>query len=432
MIKSQHVLIKEIKKRINQELNQRYRQEIQYQWPLRARPSQLEPQGDWQTWLILAGRGFGKTRTGAETVRQWVHQERYRRIALIADTESDAREVMIEGESGLLAIHPDRERPCYEPSKRRLIWKNGATATIYSAENYDKLRGPQFDAAWVDELAKFRHAEKVWEQLHFALRLGDRPKTIVTTTPRPTSLIKKLISQEGQEVFLTRGSTFDNQANLSPSFITSIKSQYDSTRLGLQELYGEILLSSDKALWNYDLLDRLRVASLPPLTRIVVALDPAVTHHAKSDETGIIVAGLSSLGEAYVLEDLSGRYSTLGWAETAVAAYHRWKADRLIAEVNQGGDLVEKMIRSIDPLISYKSLYANRRKICRAEPVAALYEQGKVFHTLKGLGELEHQLCTYTGSPHESSPDRLDALVWALTDLMLDSKKTSIPRLWKI
>ena len=339
---------------------------------------------------------------------------------------------MIEGESGILAVHPEEERPCYEPSRRRLVWKNGAIATLYSAENYEKLRGPQFDAAWIDEMAKFRQAEKIWQQLQFGLRLGTDPRVIITTTPRPLPFLNQLMAQEGQSLIVTRGSTFDNKDNLSPSFLSCMEQTYASTRLGLQELYGEILASSHQALWRYETLDKLRVTSLPSFKRLVVALDPAVTHHATSDETGIIVAGLSHTGEAYILEDLSGKYSTLRWAEIAVDAYRRWQADRLVAEINQGGDLVEKMIRSIDPLISYKGLHASRGKIIRAEPIAALYEQGKVFHVATGLAQLERQLCTYTGDKGEPSPDRLDALVWALTELMFDASQRSKPHLWKI
>ncbi|MBL9029604.1 MAG: DNA-packaging protein [Caedimonas sp.] len=432
MKESRNLLIKKIKERINQELNDRAGLEKKYRWEINARPSQRLPQGEWHTWFVLAGRGFGKTRTGAETIRQWVHQGQYRRIALVANTESDARDVMVEGESGLLAVHPDRERPLFEPSKRQLRWKNGAVATIYSAENHEKLRGPQFDCAWVDELAKFRMAEKIWEQLHFSLRLGVYPKTIVTTTPRPLPLLRKLLAEEHQGVVVTRGNTFENVNNLSPAFIASVKGKYEGTRVGLQELYGEILDAREGALWTYEILDRQRTSEVPRLARIIVAIDPAVTHHEKSDETGIIVAGLSDKSIAYVLEDLSGKYSPAAWARIAVEAYHRWKADRLVAEVNKGGDLVEKVIRSVDASISYKGLHASRGKMTRAEPVAALYEQGKVFHVQKGLEILETQLCSYSAMTGQKSPDRLDALVWALTELVFNQKTILQPRIWKI
>jgi phage terminase large subunit-like protein len=432
MQKSRNFLIKEAKKRINQELNERAAVDNSDQWDLRARPNQRIPPGEWKVWLILAGRGFGKTRTGAETIRQWVYWGGYKRIALIADTESDAREVMIEGESGLLAVHPLHDRPLFESSKRKLSWKNGAIATVYSAENYEKLRGPQFDCAWVDELAKFRLAEKVWEQLHFSLRLGPSPKIIVTTTPRSIPLLHKLIAQENKDLVMTRGTTFDNALNLSPHFLVSIKEQYEGTRLGQQELYGELVTSIEGALWKYDFFDKNRVDSVPKLNRIVVAIDPAVTHHQTSDETGIIVAGRSDTGLAYVLEDLSGRHSPASWAQIALEAYYRWRADRLVAEVNKGGDLVERIIRSLDPHVSYKSLHATRGKLTRAEPVAALYEQNKVFHVQRGLEKLEAQLCSYTAHPSQKSPDRLDALVWAITELLLGRQEKSQPYVWKI
>jgi phage terminase large subunit-like protein len=314
MTKSRNLLIKEVKKRINQELNDRTVLEKKYRWDRVARPSQRIPEGNWHTWLILAGRGFGKTRTGAETIRQWVMQGDYRHVALIADTESDAREIMIEGESGLLAVHPHTECPLFEPSKRRLMWGNGAVATLYSAENPEKLRGPQFDCAWIDELAKFRMPEKIWEQLHFSLRLGTAPKIIITTTPRSVPLFKKLLSQENKGVVITRGNTFENAENLSADFIASVKEKYEGTRLGQQELYGEMLTVVEGALWTYERLDAHRIREIPKLKRIVIAVDPAVTHHEKSDETGIIVAGITESGLACVLEDLSGKYSPAGWA----------------------------------------------------------------------------------------------------------------------
>ena len=432
MTKSRNLLIKEVKKRINQELNDRSVLEKKYRWDRVARPGQRIPEGNWHTWLILAGRGFGKTRTGAETIRQWVMQGDYRHVALIADTESDAREIMIEGESGLLAVHPHTECPLFEPSKRRLTWGNGAVATLYSAENPEKLRGPQFDCAWIDELAKFRMPEKIWEQLHFSLRLGTAPKIIITTTPRSVPLLKKLLSQENKGVVITRGNTFENAGNLSADFIASVKEKYEGTHLGQQELYGEMLTVVEGALWTYECLDAHRIREIPKLKRIVIAVDPAVTHHEKSDETGIIVAGITESGLACVLEDLSGKYSPAGWARIAVDAYNRWQADRLVAEVNKGGDLVEKVIRSVDPHISYKGLHASRGKLTRAEPVAALYEQGKVFHVQKGLESLEVQLCSYSASAGQKSPDRLDALVWALTELMFEKQARTQLHIWKV
>ena len=432
MLKSRVSLIKEAKKRINQELNARAYEENQYKWALTARESQKIPEGSWRVWLILAGRGFGKTRTGSETIRQWVVSGFYRRIALVADTQRDGRDVMIEGQSGLLAIHPEKERPLFEASKGRLKWPNGALATLYSGEDYEKLRGPQFDCAWVDELAKFRTPEKVWDQLQFSLRLGVAPKVIVTTTPRSFPLLNLLLSREGEEVFVTRGTTFENAAHLSPDFMVSIKEKYEGTQLGRQELYGEMLSPTEGALWTYDLLERQRVHDIPSLKRLVVAIDPAASCHEKSDETGIVVAGVSEAGVGYVLEDLSGKYSPGTWSSLAVEAYQRWKADRVVAEVNKGGDLVEKVLRSVGGHISYKGVHASRGKMTRAEPIAALYEQGKVFHVDKGLERLEAQMCSYAAASGQPSPDRLDALVWALTELMLSSPEKTSLRVWKM
>lgn len=436
MTLSHHYLIQKAKERICQELAERSREKKRYDWSKRARPNQRLPKGLWHTWLIMAGRGFGKTRTGAESIRHWATQGPYRRIALVAHTEQDGREVMIEGESGLLAVHPPEERPIFEPSKGRLRWSSGACATLYSAENYERLRGPQFDCAWIDELAKFRKAEKLWEQIHFSLRLGPMPKTIITTTPRPIPLLQKLLADEGKGVVVTRGKTFENQENLSPAFLKMIQEKYGQTRLGLQELEGVLLTSLEGALWTDRLLDQQRCLLSEisrPFRRVVVAIDPAVTAHNKSDETGIIVAARTDDQKAYVLEDLSGRYPPTTWAKIAVEAYKRWQADRVVAEVNKGGDLVEKLLQAVHPDLPYTGIHASRGKITRAEPVAALYEQGKVFHVGKGFVELEAQMCQYTPLVQErggTSPDRLDALVWALTDLMLTDQQACLPRLW--
>jgi predicted phage terminase large subunit-like protein len=386
-------------------------------WQDLARPEQRLPPGDWQVWMILAGRGFGKTRTGAETVLAWVRDETCKRMALIADTEADARTVMIEGESGLLAICAEHERPRYEPSKRKLVFPNGAIATCYSADAYEQLRGPQFDGAWVDELAKFRYPEQVWDQLMLSLRLGDNPRAVVTTTPKPLKILKELVASP--EVHITRGTTFDNTANLPTSFLKRVRNRFEGTRLGHQELYGEILSQTEGTLWTPDLLERYRIKDLPPLIRVVVAIDPATTSHDLSDETGIIVAGLGQDQCGYILEDHSGRVNPTEWARRAVKAYWHHKADRVVAEVNKGGDLVERVVRSMDANVSYKAVRATRGKYTRAEPIAALYEQGRVFHVTKGLDTLEQQMCSYAPGHSSKSPDRLDALVWALTELML-------------
>jgi phage terminase large subunit-like protein len=428
MKNSKDDIIKNIKNRILQESHLRQKELSNYDWGRHARDEQKLPLGDWKIWLILAGRGFGKTRTGAESVRSWIQNKQARRIALVGDTQQDVRRVMLEGDSGLLGIHPPDERPLYFPSRGLVSWKNGATATLYSSEKHETLRGPQFDAAWVDELAKFRAPRKTWDQLMFALRKGACPRVIITTTPRPCSLLKELLERQGKDVVVTKGSTFDNADHLAPSFIQTMSERYAQTRLGAQELYGEILEDDSQALWSSSLLKSCYRQEIPPLTRLVVALDPAVTNHAHSDETGIIVAGRDAQNRAFILTDLSGKYRPQEWAQKALSAYHHFQADRIIAEVNQGGDLVEQMLRSLDQNVAYKAVRATRDKLTRAEPVAALYAQGRVFHTGKNLGNLERQLCTYI--PGNPSPDRLDALVWAVTDLLLSHKNPPPKNFW--
>jgi len=397
-----------------------------YDWPKMARPNQLPPEGNWGQWLILAGRGFGKTRTGAETIRSWVKKGTHKRIALIGQTIDEVRSVMIEGESGLLNVHPNHERPRFEPANKRLVWPNGAVAGLYGADNYEKLRGPQFDLAWIDELAKFRHPNKLWEQLMLGLRLGESPRTIITTTPRPISLIQDLLQDPA--TVTTRGTTFDNQHNLAKTFVQQIVKQFEGTKLGAQELYAQILTDRQGALWKRSMIHH-HAPQETEWHRLVIAVDPATTHHEHSDETGIVVAALDSNHQAYVLDDLSGRYSPSEWGHRVVEAYHHYKADRIVAEVNKGGDMVESIVRSIEPAVSYRAVHATRSKATRAEPIAALYEQGRVYHT-KLLDTLETQLCEYIPGITPKSPDRLDALVWALTDLMLEKECGDI-RMWK-
>jgi len=397
-----------------------------YDWLKQARPKQLPPPGDWRIWLIMAGRGFGKTRTGAETLRGWVQQGLCRRLALIGETEIETRQVMIEGSSGLLAVHPPHERPLYEPSKRQLTWPNGTIANCFSAEAYESLRGPQFDGAWVDELAKFPEGEKVWDQLMFGLRLGQKPRVIVTTTPRPTSLIKRLL--KNPKTCLTKGSTFENAKNLAQPFLEYMREHYEKSWLGRQELYADLIEEREGTLWTPSLLEKARNAyEETPLKRVVVAIDPAVSHGNQSDETGMIVAGLTSQGRGVVLADLSLKAAPSFWIQKAIGAYHDFKADRVVAEVNMGGELVEQLLRSYDPSISYKPVRATRGKFLRAEPIAALYERHMVWHA-KYFPELEEQLCSYVPGKTGKSPDRLDALVWALTDLML--APTSSFKVW--
>jgi phage terminase large subunit-like protein len=378
-----------------------------YDWLQQARPSQLPPPGDWRIWLILAGRGFGKTRTGAETVRQWATSGRYRRMALISGTVGEARAVMVEGQSGLLAVHPTDQTPLFESTRRRLVWPNGALATLYGGDHYEHLRGPQFDAAWIDELAKFRYPQEAWNQLMLGLRLGDDPRCIVTTTPRPIPLIEHLLTRD--DVVVTRGTTFENQDNLAAGFLDQIVKQFEGTRLGAQELYAEVLTERQGALWRRELIcyqePPYDAAGSLKLARIVIAIDPATTHHEDSDETGIIAAGLSEDRCAYVLEDMSGRWSPGDWGQRVVEAYRRLRADRVVAEVNKGGDLVERVLRGIDPTIPYKAVRATRGKATRAEPIAALYEQKRVFHA-RPLSLLETQCVSM---PRVSLPNPLTA-----------------------
>lgn len=396
------------------------------EWEFWARPDQLAPPGDWSIWLILAGRGWGKTRTGAETVRQWVcgltplARGYYQRVALVAETAADARDVMVEGDSGLLAIHPADFRPVYEPSKRRVTWPNGAMATLYNATEPDQLRGPQHDCAWLDELAKWRYAQETWDQLQFGLRSGAHPRQVITTTPRPIALLRDIMGRA--ETVVTRGRTMDNRANLAETFVRQIVDRYAGTRLGRQELDAEMLDDVPGALWTRRALDEHRVKTAPPLQRIVVGVDPAATSGEDADETGIVVAGVAPTPDGhahgYVLDDWSLRGTPEEWARKAVAAYRAYEADRIIAEANQGGEMVASVIRTVSPTVPVTLVHASRGKYVRAEPISALYEQGRVHH-VGALPALEDQMISFTPDADRKygSPDRVDALVWAMTEL---------------
>ncbi len=395
-----------------------------------AMPHQLPPAGDWRTWIIMGGRGAGKTRAGAEWIRSVVEGSgprdagACRRIALVGETVDQVREVMIFGESGILACSPPDRRPEWQAGRGQLIWPNGAVAQVFSAHNPEALRGPQFDGAWVDELAKWKKAEETWDMLQFGLRLGADPRVCVTTTPRNIGLLKRLL--EADDTVVTSAPTEANRANLADGFLRAVEARYAGTRLGRQELDGVLLEEAEGALWTPARLEAGRRSEAPELSRIVVAVDPPVTGKASSDACGIVVAGVLAEGapqdwRGYVLEDASVESaSPQEWAEAAVAAMKRWGADKLVAETNQGGDLVEQVIRQVDPLIALKKVHASKGKTARAEPIAALYEQGRVHH-LRGLGALEDEMCRLTvhGFEGKGSPDRTDALVWALTELMI-------------
>ncbi|MBL8564748.1 MAG: DNA-packaging protein [Hyphomicrobiaceae bacterium] len=387
----------------------------------------------WRVWLILGGRGAGKTRAGAEWVRAKalgvspIAGVPAARIALIGETLADVRRVMIEGQSGLLAVHGEAERPRFETSKGRLVWPNGTVAEIFSAECPDALRGPQFAAAWCDELCKWRNAEATWDMLQFALRLGDQPQVTVTTTPRPVPLLKAILAD--RQTVTTRAATAANAGNLSPTFLAEMERRYAGSLLGRQELEGELIEDLKGGLWRRDWIDDARVEQAPLLRTVVVAVDPPVTATATSDACGIVVAGIGKDGRVYVIDDrtVQGREPSV-WARAVRAAYHDHRADRVVAEINQGGDLVVAVLKQIDAAMPVRTVRATRGKWVRAEPVAALYAEGRVAHAGR-FDALEEQMAAFGSDGRASgrSPDRLDALVWALTDLMIDPPEPPRP-----
>ena len=379
-----------------------------------ARVEQL-PTNDksWNTWLYLAGRGAGKTRTAAEWLAYQASSNPKTRWAIAAPTYGDVRDTCAEGESGIVRVLQEYGTlKDYNRSIGEIFLTNGSRIKLFSGEEPDRFRGPQFHGGWFDELAAFKYPD-AWDQYQFGLRLGEFPQTIVTTTPRPTKLIKDLITRDGVRV--QRGSTFDNAKNLAASALAELKLRYENTRLGRQELYGEILDNVEGALWTREMIETARVDTAPPLVRVVVAIDPAVTSAATSDETGIVAAGIGNNGDYYILSDKSLRASPDAWARQAVMLYHEYKADKIIAETNNGGDMVIMLLKQVDASVPTKKVTATRGKQLRAEPISSLYEQGRVHH-VGYFAELEVQMCEWTPLSNES-PDRLDALVWALTEL---------------
>ena len=399
-----------------------------------AMPHQLPPNGDWRTWVIMGGRGAGKTRAGAEWVRSMVEgptpldEGRARRVALVGETIDQVREVMIFGDSGILACSPADRRPKWEAGRKRLLWPNGAVASVHTAFDPEGLRGPQFDAAWVDEMAKWKKAEATWDMLQFALRLGEQPQVCVTTTPRNVGVLKALLALPSTVV--THAPTEANAANLAGSFLQEVRARYAGTRLGRQELDGVLLSDAEGALWTSEMLESSHKPQVGDFDRIVVGVDPAVSSGKSADECGIVVVGARMQGPphewtAHVIHDATvtgARPSE--WAAAAVAAVETYQADRLVAEVNQGGQMVAEVVRQIDPMVPFKAVHASRGKVVRAEPIAALYEQGRVSHAT-GLTALEDQMVQMTrrGYVGDGSPDRVDALVWALHELMIEPAK---------
>lgn len=397
------------------------------EWLLKARHDQLPPLSNWKTWLLLGGRGAGKTRAGAEWIHGLVHgyapfcKEAVGIIALVGETLGDVREVMIDGISGLRNLGRGA-RPRYETSRKRLLWDNGAVAYAFSSEDPESLRGPQFGGAWCDEAAKWRYADETFDMLQFGMRLGKNPRAMVTTTPKPTNFIRRLIASPAVVVSHTK--TRDNKANLSPNFIATLEQAYQGTRLGRQELEGELLEDIEGALWQRNQLDSLKHRQCPQMSRICVAIDPPASSHAKSDACGIIVAGVDLEGIGWVIADATVQgVKPEQWAATAIQSFHRFQADTIIAEINQGGDMVTSVLRAVDATIPVQTVRANRGKWVRTEPIAALYAQGRVQHG-KGLEALEDEMCAMTpnGKAGGRSPDRVDALVWALNSLMLENQ----------
>lgn len=410
-------------------LTDREAYDLQYEWRgFWARPSQLLPgtagaaidRSDWRYWIPKAGRGWGKTRVGAETCREWANDPGAR-ILLVGATTSDVREVMIEGPSGLLSCYPPHERPIYNPSRHLITFPSGAIGMTRSADEPERLRGPQFTKFWVDELCAWSYVEQAWQQLAMGFRLKSAAlQGLITTTPKPIDLFKQLLKHPKSVV--THGTSHENKANLAEDWYKDVISPYEGTRIGRQEIYGEVLDDTEGALWTRDMIEACRVdsAKVPEIVRIVVAVDPATTAKKTSDMTGIGVVGLGRDGHCYVYADYTLKATVGDWVRKVCWAWGAWKADRIVAEGNNGGDLVEHAIRGVSPLIPYRSVHASRGKMMRAEPVAALYEQRKVHHIIgRDLKDLEEQMVSWVPGVTEKSPDRIDWLVWAIYDLVL-------------
>jgi phage terminase large subunit-like protein len=414
------------------ELSENEREEFETHWRLWARTEQLAPAGNWRIWLVMAGRGFGKTRAGSEWVREMAKANPAARIALIGATLPEVRAVMVEGESGILAVSSPRRMPMFEPSLRRLVWPNGAQALLYAASEPEALRGPQHSHAWCDEIAKWDNAGgrsiRTWDNLLFGLRLGERPRVMATTTPRAVPLVQRLLAEPADSIAITRGRTEDNVDNLPKRFVRDIRAAYGTSLLGRQELDGELIADIEGALWSRALIENCRAAVAPAAERIVIGVDPPAS--AGGDACGIVVAGLCAAGRAHVLADASvEKASPERWARAVAGAAAAWSADRVVAEANQGGAMVASVLRAADITLPLRLVHASRGKAARAEPVAALYEAGRVRHAGQ-FPALEDELCgLVAGGSYQGpgrSPDRADALVWALTELMLN--RTAAPR----
>lgn len=421
--------------------------QIEWSWDWSGRPNQLLPgtpraaiqRRDWIFWLALAGRGWGKTRVGSETVRQWALSPR-ERILMIAPTTNDVRATMMEGPSGLLSCYPADQRPIYQPTRHRVLFPSGAVGITVSAEEPDRIRGQQFTKFWFDELAAAKRHQEAWDQVMFAFRLKTKNlQGLITTTPKPLKLLKELV--HSTDTVVTRGSSYENRTNLNELYYRKVIAPYEGTRLGRQEIHAEILEDVPGALWTRARIEDCRLKELmrhDQFVRIVIAIDPAVSHDESSDETGILVCALVRSGHVLVLEDASGKYSAADWARIAVHLLRKWRADRIVGEVNNGGDLVARNIFAYDSSVPFRAVRASRGKYMRAEPVAALYERGLVHHTIQCnssetdlrvhqgcLCQLEEQMVSWTPLGDQKSPDRLDALVWGVTDLVVDPEEIS-------